>query len=432
VYSESPNPAHVVLLVSGDGGWKLGVVGMAKNLANLNTLVVGIDIAHYLKVLASNADSCSYPAADFEELSKFIQKKRNFPQYETPILMGYSSGATLVYATLVQAPPGTFLGAISLGFCPDLNLKKPFCRGYGLEWSYRPKAQSYVFAPSSILKSPWVVMQGMTDKICAPDRTEKYVSQVPGASIVMLPKVGHGYAVEKNWFPEFEHAYSEFLRKMATEQNNASMTPNDLKDLPLIEMRSKQNSNTLLTMILSGDGGWANIDRQLGEHLAENGSDVIGLNSLQYFWTPRTPESASKDLERILDHYLNAWNKSGVILIGYSLGADVLPFLVNRLPAPLREKVQTIVMLGPASTADFEFHLTDWLGSFSHSDSKPVLPEVEKLKGKQMLCIGADGDTDNLCKKIGPDLAKVIETSGGHHFGGDYQSLASDILKATH
>jgi type IV secretory pathway VirJ component len=92
VYSESKTPSHVVLLVSGDGGWKKGVVSMAMRLATMDTLVVGIDIVHYLKQLVLSPDGCSYPAADFEALSKFIQKKRNFPEYITPALMGYSSG----------------------------------------------------------------------------------------------------------------------------------------------------------------------------------------------------------------------------------------------------------------------------------------------------------------------------------------------------
>lgn len=33
VYRPSPQPAHVVLFVSGDGGWNLGVVDMARELA---------------------------------------------------------------------------------------------------------------------------------------------------------------------------------------------------------------------------------------------------------------------------------------------------------------------------------------------------------------------------------------------------------------
>lgn len=51
IYTLSDNPRNVVLFVSGDGGWNLGVVDMARSLATLDALVVGIDITHYLKVL---------------------------------------------------------------------------------------------------------------------------------------------------------------------------------------------------------------------------------------------------------------------------------------------------------------------------------------------------------------------------------------------
>jgi type IV secretory pathway VirJ component len=134
LYSRSPQPSRVVLFVSGDGGWNLGVIDMARALAELNALVVGIDINIYLRSLSNTAGNCSYSAADFEALSKYIQKTLQLPSYIPPVLVGYSSGATLVYAVLVQAPPNTFAGAISLGFCPDLDLSKPLCRGNGLEW----------------------------------------------------------------------------------------------------------------------------------------------------------------------------------------------------------------------------------------------------------------------------------------------------------
>ena len=107
LYRNTPHPKHVVLFVSGDGGWNLGVIGMAKVLAGMDALVAGIDIIHTLKVLERSAQPCGYPASDFEELSKFIQKHCGFPEYVTPVLAGYSSGATLVYAVLVQAPAST-------------------------------------------------------------------------------------------------------------------------------------------------------------------------------------------------------------------------------------------------------------------------------------------------------------------------------------
>jgi type IV secretory pathway VirJ component len=84
LYQLSAHPAHVVLFVSGDGGWNLGVVDMARELAALNALVVGVDITYYLKQLERSSEPCVYPAADFELLSKYVQKKLGFPQYITP------------------------------------------------------------------------------------------------------------------------------------------------------------------------------------------------------------------------------------------------------------------------------------------------------------------------------------------------------------
>lgn len=74
LYRDSPTPANVVLFVSGDGGWNLGVIDMAKSLAGLNALVVGIDIVHYLKETGRSQEKCTYWAADFEELSHYVQK----------------------------------------------------------------------------------------------------------------------------------------------------------------------------------------------------------------------------------------------------------------------------------------------------------------------------------------------------------------------
>jgi type IV secretory pathway VirJ component len=199
-----------------------------------------------------------------------------------------------------------------------------------------------------------------------------------------------------------------------------------VSDLPLVELPAKQPSGDLLAIIVSGDGGWASIDRDVAEDLARHGVPVVGLNSLQYFWTARTPEGAAADLQRIARHYLAAWGRQQLLLIGYSLGADVLPFMVNRLPADLLGRVRLVVLLGPGSRTSFQFHLTDWLGG--GGGDRPVLPEVAKLAGKPLLCIYGQAEKDSLCPHIG-SLGKVVSFSGSHHFGGDYASLAERILR---
>ena len=75
------------------------------------------------------------PRADFEALSHQVQKEIGMSEYHVPVLIGYSSGATVVYAALVESPPGTFAGALSLGFCPDQDFAgAALCPGAGLHY----------------------------------------------------------------------------------------------------------------------------------------------------------------------------------------------------------------------------------------------------------------------------------------------------------
>jgi type IV secretory pathway VirJ component len=425
LYRQTAKPSQVVLFVSGDGGWNLGVIDMARALASLDALVVGVDITSYLKGLASSGDRCSYCAGDFELLSKFVQKKLDFPRYVQPLLVGYSSGATLVYATLVQAPPNTFAGAVSLGFCPDLPLTKPLCRGNGLTWQPGPRGRGYRFQPATNLQPPWIAFQGTIDQVCPAAATELYVKQVRNGEIVLLPKVGHGFAVQRNWMPQFKETFSRLVGRKKAEKPTYIA---GLTDLPIVEASASGSVSDLMAVIISGDGGWAGIDRQIGDVLAHRGIPVVGLNSLAYFWTKRTPDGSARDLERILVHYLSLWKKEKALLIGYSLGADVLPFMASRLPKELLSRVSLIALLGPGRQVDFEFHLTEWLGKSSHGTTYPIRPEIQKLKETRLLCFYGEEELDSVCPDLGPTLAKVVAMGGGHHFAGNYDAIAETIL----
>jgi type IV secretory pathway VirJ component len=442
IYRGANEPREVALFVSGDGGWNKGVVDMARELATTGALVIGIDIVHYLKELTASGDGCLYPASDFEALSQFVQKRLDFPRYIVPVLIGYSSGATLVYATLAQAPPNTFAGAVSLGFCPDFPTTKPFCKGSGLTWESRPQGKGVNFLPAAHLPAPWVALQGTIDQVCDPASTEAFVKQVPRGEIVMLPKVGHGFSVPRNWLPQFKDAFARITLAApnppattpavgATTATSSPASPAvDVGDLPLVEVPARGTPNDVLAVVVSGDGGWAGIDRELGEVMADHGIAVVGLNSLQYFWKKKNPEVAASDLQRILRHYLVAWGKTRVLLVGYSRGAEVLPFMVDRLPAELSSKVVLVALLGPTPKVEFAFHVADWLGGSGEQNQLPVRPEVEKLAGTRILCIYGEEESDSLCPGLPASLAIVVPLKGAHHFGGDYVGIAETILKA--
>ncbi len=199
-------------------------------------------------------------------------------------------------------------------------------------------------------------------------------------------------------------------------------------DLPLVELPATAAGSNRLAVILTGDGGWAPLVREVGQTLAGQGIPVVGLNCLRYFWTPRQPDGMGRDLTRILNHYLTSWGKEKVLLIGYSLGADALPFMTSRLPAALLDRVTTMALIGPGHGAAFEIRLSNWLGSGSPS-VQPLMPEVKKIKGPRILCLYGREETESLCTETSPPANhwKSILLPGGHHFNADYRRLAEVI-----
>jgi type IV secretory pathway VirJ component len=427
LYYDSLPPKPVALFVSGDGGWNLGVVDMAKILAAEGALVVGVDVRHYLSELAREQEKCVYPAADFEALSQFIQQRLNLNDYTIPVLVGYSSGATLVYAVLVQAPGNTFAGALSLGFCPDLEFPKPFCKGEGLAWTDLPNGQGYNFLPAENLSHPWVVLEGLIDQVCDPPRTAAFVRQVPTGQLITLEHVGHGFSVPKNWEPQFRAAFRRLTTPQADYDAPAMKENEDLSGLPLVELPAPDSTNHTLTILLSGDGGWSSFDQGVARELASNGIAVVGLNSLKYFWKKRTPEESAAAVAALARHYFSAWDRNRLILVGYSFGADVLPHILNRLPDELRQQLALAVLLGPSHNADFEFHVATWLAKESES-SLPVIPELEKLHNVKIIALYGDDEKESLCKDVPAGLVKCILMKGGHHFDKDYDTIVRTIL----
>lgn len=432
IYRKTAKPDRVVIFISGDGGWNLGVVDMARTLAGLDALVAGVDINQYRKSIRKLKSRCVYSAADFEALSQYLQKYYKFDHYKRPLLVGYSSGATMVYAVLLQGPPNTFAGGVSLGFCPSLDTAKPLCTGSGLRHTTEKNHKdTFDYSWASSIPSPWVALQGTIDKVCYPPATRKFVSSIKNASVVMLPHVGHGFSVQRHWMPQFKHAYANILEADSSVVRKRS-APVSLKGLPIVERGVKSPAGKPLAIIITGDGGWAGIDRQIGKELRSEDVNVVGLNSLQYFWHRKTPQQAAKDLSRILAWYEKKWSPSRVIIIGYSRGADVAPFMVNGLPESQRALISRVALLGAGIRASLQFHLTDWIhNNETEKDSYPIKPEVDRMNVSRILCFyGEDEKTDSLCPRLDSRKVTVIETRGGHHFGGNYKLLARQIMDA--
>ena len=425
VYRPAGPVRSFVLFISGDGGWNLGVVDMARHLTEQGAIVVGIDIRHYLAQLGRSTQSCVSLAADFELLSHDVQKDLALPGYLEPVLVGYSSGATLAYAALAQAPTGTFAGAISLGFCPDQDFRgKALCPGSGLHYTVN-RHGDFVLQPQPQLEDRWIAMQGQIDQVCDAAAVDAFAAPMANARVERLPKVGHGFSVEPNWLPQFRAA---FLQLTAAASPPVPHEAAQLPDLPLIEVPAASaaaGAADTFAILITGDGGWAGLDRGIAKEFAARGIPVVGLDSLRYFWKARTPEGTARDLAAIITSYQQRWHRSEVHLIGYSFGADVLPFVVNRLPPALVAQVHTVTLVAPSDSATFEIHVSNWLPGVTTA-GLATRPELARMPVAP-LCIRGEGEGESPC--AGLPGAETGLIGSGHHLGGDAASIVARILQ---
>lgn len=183
-------------------------------------------------------------------------------------------------------------------------------------------------------------------------------------------------------------------------------------------------------VFLSGDGGWAALDRAVANDLAAAGIPVVGFDSLSYFWKRRTPEETAQTVDAVVARYRRRWKMSAVILIGYSRGADVLPFVVTRLPEDTVRRLRLVCLLAPAEWIDFEFHLTDWLHGSKPRNALPVVPEIEKLKEFPLLVLYGRDDHESCGARLDPSLGTVIALPGDHHFARDYARISELIRQS--
>ncbi|HLZ97882.1 MAG TPA: AcvB/VirJ family lysyl-phosphatidylglycerol hydrolase [Steroidobacteraceae bacterium] len=439
VYSPHATPRGVVLLLSGAKGWTEVMSGMAERIARQGAMVVGIDAPQLDASLEEDGAACVFPDGDLENLSHFVQAYYRLPTYLSPILAGYGDGATFSYAMLAQAPVNTFAGAVSMEFCPGYPMKKPLCKGSGVEFAPRARDGGVEFQPSPRIGNPWVVLQGAgrptgDPQACDAGVVRNFVAQVPGATFVPVaglaaPHTGSTVPPELEWPPEYAGAFDTLLARNAPAPSAA--IPDALKDLPIVFVDAQPGAAPADTLgiMLSGDGGWAGIDKEVAAALSTAGIPVVGLDSLRYFWTARKPEGLAADLSRMIDYYATQLGKQRVMLIGYSQGADVLPFAVNRLTAAARSHVVLTAIIGMSEHALFEFHLSSWVSD--DNSGPPTLPEVDRITGMTVLCIYGEDETDSLCPRLDPHKVTIVKLKGGHHFDGDYAALARTIMAST-
>src|SRR5262245_9512380 len=368
-----------VYLFSGASGWNRELDAASAQIARSGAIVVGVDLPRYLEAIDATDESCHAPLPELEDWSHRLQRDLRFDSYHSPILAGIDAGATFARVVLTEAPPATIAGAITVDAAAALDTRVPLCT----TGPRHATNEGFVYEPATPL---------------------------------------HGFLIE----PAGKSPAVERLRDAVQHALGEAMEPQALAGLPIIEMPITDHVSQF-AVIYSGDGGWRDLDKSIGEYLVAHGTPVVGVDSLRYFWNAKTPEVIASDLAKITAHYVKRWETTDVLLIGYSFGADILPFAVNSLPPDERAMVQQVSLLGLSPDAAFEIAVTGWLGQ-RQKDSPSVLPELLKLDLSRVQCFYGEDEDDSLCPEVEPRGAEVIRTTGGHHFDGDYDALARTIL----
>ncbi|RQS64351.1 virulence factor family protein [Burkholderia sp. Bp8963] len=362
-----------VVMFSRDAGWSAADQQAANALAKAGAMTVGVDSERYAANLAAKPETCHHLDGDAEAVSHQLERLARSSRYYAPIVAGVGQGGAIAKQILSMAPENTIAGAVSVE--PSATLD--------------PRFKPCPPDPTIVRRA----MPGFVDTAAAGD-TAKLVS-------LIAPHLRDGTADDEL----------------------------DVSDLPLIELPAAKPSG-LIAIVISGDGGWRDLDKTIAEALARDGVSVVGIDSLRYFWSEKPPAQTSRDLARVMRTYMTRWHATNVALVGYSFGADVMPFAYNRLPADLRDKVAVMSLLGFSPAADFQIRVTGWLGMPASDKALKVAPEIAKVPPGIVQCFYGEAEKETMCPALASTGVELIKTQGEHHFGRDYIALEKRILAA--
>lgn len=411
--------AHTVLLFSDRDGWTPRQDGLGDALAQAGAFVVGIDTPAYVKRLAAIKDKCSYPAGHVEEVAHWIERHEGLANYTVPLVVGDGAGATFAYALAAQAPAGTFEGLLTLGWDAGLRLPKPFCPGDAGAMTATGGDGEVHVAPVAKTPLTWWPQPFAS------------AARIDGLGAVLATA---WRALGVTWPPLAARAPGPdlglaYVRWRQREDAASTALPDDVADLPLTDIPATAPDAHRIAIIITGDGGWAGLDRGVADALTAHGVRVIGFSTLKFFWHKQTPEAAAAAIARVIAHYGKSDPAAGFVLIGYSFGASLVPVVINRLPDAVRQRVAGGVMISPDDAAVFEIHVGDWFGSTHHDDTLPIGAEIAASKAPLVCVHGAD-ESDSFCLKPQPPLVRVVDLPGGHHYDGDYAALGGLIVRS--
>ncbi len=402
---DGPPRGYVVLFSDADG-WTSDDQARLEAIAAIGAIAVGVDTDAYLARVASSDPRCAQLIGDTEGFSRQVQREHAGAEYFYPIVAGVGKGGAVAGAIVAQAPDRTLGGAVSIDPLGVLKVAHGWC----------PRVASVADAQAPrtfgvpILKQFWTVALSPSTSYATRAHFDTLATLVPLLKVQTLDA------------PPGPKTLASMIAPHLVQDNFA-----DVAGLPLVELPASSPSR-LMAVFFSGDGGWRDIDRTIGENLQSLGVSVVGWDSVRYFWSRKSPEQTASDLSAVILAYSAKWHADKVALIGFSFGADVIPPVYDRLRQSLKDRVPMLSLLSPEPAADWEIRIAGWLGAPPSAAATPLGPSIEKIPGNRIQCFYGSKDSGSYCPDLSQHGAEVIEKEGIHHFDGNYVLIAHQIL----
>src|SRR6266487_5000349 len=184
-----------------------------------------------------------------------------------------------------------------------------------------------------------------------------------------------------------------------------------------VSFYSNADSAKPLIFYISGDGGFNKFSTSFMQTLNKQGYPVIGLNAKDYFWIKKKPAEAASAIEAAINESNKQWKKKNIVLIGYSFGADVAPFILTNFSATFAGKVNHLILLSPSSKTDFEIHVLQMMG-WGKNSGESVSAEINKISKPITIIVGDDENEFPFSQLIIKNK-QVVKMPGGHHYDGN-------------
>lgn len=196
---------------------------------------------------------------------------------------------------------------------------------------------------------------------------------------------------------------------------------------PFTNYSASQHRQTgMAAFLLSGDMGMkVGMGPEVAASLAASGIPVVGLNSMTYFRTARSPAETAGMIADGINRARKLGQTNSIILIGQSFGADMLHVGLAQLSPVQRKYVRMAILVVPTAPIYRQVSLGEVSGVSVPDGS--AMATASRLTWTPVLCTYGAEESDSTCPNLTMPNVRRVALPGGHRLRFDPAPLLAAI-----